>query len=404
MTPEAILGRLAGSARPAHPDAPPPDVPAWKPEPPLEPVEKPDHPYGYRLAGGETRLCSRIELTSQVTENPGVAAVWTPETEGALAHPEDVPWLLAEVRRNVREKARAGAINYTIITVLLAGVTGVALWQWGLGAFRSLFYLFAVLAAMEAVSHAARLRATGGFGAADFTREREEARYTLWLRGRPATISTWLAGCMVAVTVVAFIPDDRAVAVAGLVKDRVWEEPFRLVTAAVLHVQVFHLWMNALALYYLGRLMEAHASPPRLPLVFLLSALGGSLASAVLHPGASVGASGGILGLVGYMVVLTHRRAHEFPRGYLRRMGLVVGGTALLGALGFAIIDNAAHAGGFVAGLLLGRVLVSAEPNPEPEPAWLRAAGWISMVIVAAAAAMTIILIISDPLGSAAGL
>jgi hypothetical protein len=69
-----------------------------------------------------------------------------------------------------------------------------------------------------------------------------------------------------------------------------------------------------------------------------------------------------------------------------------VGGTAVLGVLGFAFIDNAAHAGGLAAGLLAGRALVPAGGD-LPEPAWLRAAGWAALAVVTAVAAFTFALV-----------
>jgi hypothetical protein len=124
----------------------------------------------------------------------------------------------------------------------------------------------------------------------------------------------------------------------------VWRgEAWRLLTGPLLHANFTHIWMNGAALLGVGPLVEVHARRGALPLVFLVSALGGSLLSLVMLPDAtSVGASGGIMGLIGFLGVLGVRRRDHLPAGFVQGIGLSIAATAVLGIVGIQMIDNAA--------------------------------------------------------------
>src|SRR5204863_2387757 len=124
-----------------------------------------------------------------------------------------------------------------------------------------------------------------------------------------------------------------------------------------------------LALLALGRLVEMHGHPLYLPTVFLFSALCASAASFYVTAVTSIGASGGIMGLVGFLAVIGLRRRHVVPRGFLKAIAMSVALTAGTGLVAHQFIDNAAHAGGLVGGLLLGAVYVT---RPRGGPGQLR--------------------------------
>jgi membrane associated rhomboid family serine protease len=115
-----------------------------------------------------------------------------------------------------------------------------------------------------------------------------------------------------------------------------------------------------MALFSLGRVIVALVSPSLLSIVFLVSVVTGSLASLFLGQApASVGASGGILGCLGFLIVVTRKFRDQLP-DYLRAnliMSCVV--IAIFGLMGSQFIDNAAHAGGFIGGVVLGELLYS---------------------------------------------
>lgn len=135
-------------------------------------------------------------------------------------------------------------------------------------------------------------------------------------------------------------------------------QPWRLLTSCFLHGGVAHLLLNGLGLLFLGAMLEPLLGRWRLLGGFLVSGVGGSLASLWWNTAGvnSVGASGGIFGLYGLLLALLVTRAAPFARTQRRTMlwfvfYLMISG--LVGSLG-GNIDHAAHVGGLVAGGLAG--------------------------------------------------
>jgi membrane associated rhomboid family serine protease len=136
-------------------------------------------------------------------------------------------------------------------------------------------------------------------------------------------------------------------------------EYWRLITITLVHGGLFHLLMNMYALWIVGPLAEALYGRVTFLAIYLLSAVGGSLASYLVFPGISVGASGAIFGLFGLIFVSTYvhkplmrsqARALTSQIGLLIVLNLVIG----FGIASFAPIDNAGHIGGLLVGAALG--------------------------------------------------
>jgi len=144
---------------------------------------------------------------------------------------------------------------------------------------------------------------------------------------------------------------------------------WRLIAAMFLHGNLIHWAVNSWALYQLGMLYEAMFGKVRFAIVFLVTGLCASVTSAMyLVDHASVGASGAIFGILGAFIFSIRRsqwRHEPWTRGLTRQ--LVFWGLLNL-AIGasFSFIDNKAHIGGLVAGLILGLVLPHRVPPPPP--------------------------------------
>lgn len=140
---------------------------------------------------------------------------------------------------------------------------------------------------------------------------------------------------------------------AGLLKDRYAQgEWWRLFTAPLLHGNIVHFLMNVSTLAYLGKRLEVFARWPHLPLVFLFAACVGGEASARFVAAPTVGASGGLMGWLGFLLVFETLHKSLVPRSARRRLAAGVLLIALIGVVGYRYIDNAAHAGGLLAGML----------------------------------------------------
>ena len=137
-------------------------------------------------------------------------------------------------------------------------------------------------------------------------------------------------------------------------------EWYRLVTVALVHdnsnVIPIHLAFNMLALHSLGTPIETFLGRSKFLIIFFVSLIGGSIASALFlgYNGYSIGASGAVFGLFGAWAVISKRIGAEF------RSVLVIIGLNFV--LGFTIggVDWRAHLGGLIAGYAVTRLMLSA--------------------------------------------
>jgi membrane associated rhomboid family serine protease len=100
----------------------------------------------------------------------------------------------------------------------------------------------------------------------------------------------------------------------------------------------------------------------------------GSLFSCWFAPGQdSIGISGGVLGLLGFMLVLGIRFKEFFPPGFAGSFLTTLCAVGVIGLLASDYIDNAAHLGGCLAGMLAGAGFVKGRNFEVPlanSPVW----------------------------------
>lgn len=155
-------------------------------------------------------------------------------------------------------------------------------------------------------------------------------------------------------------------------------EPWRFITSAFLHGGLVHLLLNMYVLYSFGNIIEQYYGSKKLFLVYILSALGGSLLSFIgafikfyennsIAQGSaiSVGASGAVFGLVGLLLgyKFLKRKTYAPEIDFDEKTLIFFVGINLL--FGFGVnalstqvsVNNWAHLGGLISGILLGAVL-----------------------------------------------
>ena len=138
---------------------------------------------------------------------------------------------------------------------------------------------------------------------------------------------------------------------------------WQLFTAMFIHVNIIHLLGNMLFLLIFGLRAEEMFSIQEYLLIYLLSGLAGNLLTLLFGPLAppSAGASGAIFGLFGACTI------------YLRRTV----GQSIIGALLYSLfwlmisagpeVNNLAHLGGLIAGLLIGYFLAFRRKPKTPQ-------------------------------------
>ncbi len=155
---------------------------------------------------------------------------------------------------------------------------------------------------------------------------------------------------------------------------------WRLLTCVFVHGGLLHIASNMYGLWILGRLAESLYGRWTFAIVYFLCGLSGSLASVVRNPIVlSVGASGAVFGIAGALIASFYLGELSLPRaavmGTVRSLAIVLGINLFIGWR-VAGIDNSAHVGGLIMGLILGALIAKVAPLKDDV---LRRAGVLAL-------------------------
>jgi membrane associated rhomboid family serine protease len=138
-----------------------------------------------------------------------------------------------------------------------------------------------------------------------------------------------------------------------------WGQPYRLVTSGFLHLDLPHLVMNMVSLYFFGPLIERVFGPAQFLAIYFAALIGGSLLALYVHryhDYRALGASGAVAGVIFAYILL-------FPGGNINIYFLPIGIPSWLFAIlylvgsfyamqrGMTNVGHDAHLGGALVGL-----------------------------------------------------
>lgn len=130
-------------------------------------------------------------------------------------------------------------------------------------------------------------------------------------------------------------------------------EWWRLVTPIFLHIGFTHILMNMITLYFVGMQIEAAFGHTRFLALFLVSGIGGNIASFCFSNSLSAGASTAIFGLFGAFMMLGESFWQNPVIRQLAQTFLAFVVMNILFDLFAPGIDLAGHIGGLAAGFLV---------------------------------------------------
>lgn len=367
----------------------PDDLPVW-----ARPDAFPKCPHGWGWVDykGRPHACeSNDALLAAIRDDreSGVALVWTP-ARGHMILPEELPEAAAAVftarRRRAADALAESHDRLQWFGLLLGGLLVYLLYQgWSLApgpapaaervvfAWRAVLgsasvgialLMFLIFAFIPWYQSRKRIQELKGSHAGEMGDLVPVLRFETWLEWQKSPVTRYLLGLMLLVGLAQLLPGNSLES-AGLLKDRYRSgEWWRLLTAPFLHGHPVHFLMNAAALLYLGKRLEVFARWPHVPMVFLFAAVIGGEASARFLEAPSVGASGGLMGWLGFLLVFESLHGRLVPRRARRRLLAGVALTGLIGLIGYRFIDNAAHLGGLLAGVLYAAIVFPKSTSP----------------------------------------
>lgn len=131
---------------------------------------------------------------------------------------------------------------------------------------------------------------------------------------------------------------------------------YRLITPMFLHAGLIHIAFNMYALYCIGPLAEKVYGRINYIGIYFFSGLISTLASYIFSPSSiSVGASGAIFGLFGAILIFALRERDRIGKNLMLNMIFVIAINLLFG-FRMPNIDNSAHLGGLVGGLISAKL------------------------------------------------
>lgn len=133
-------------------------------------------------------------------------------------------------------------------------------------------------------------------------------------------------------------------------------EWWRIITSMFLHVGFLHLFMNMLALFYLGMAVERIYGSGRFLIIYFLAGIAGGVTSFIFNVQVAAGASGAIFGLFGALLYFGVNHTKLFFRTMGWNLLFIIGLNIVIG-ITIPQIDNGAHMGGLVGGFLASAIV-----------------------------------------------
>ncbi len=130
---------------------------------------------------------------------------------------------------------------------------------------------------------------------------------------------------------------------------------FRLLTSSFLHIGIFHLIVNSYAMYIIGSQVENFYGKTKYIIIYVFSSIVGSLLSILFANSISAGASGAIFGLLGALLYFGYHYRLYLGTAIKNQIMPIIVLNLLLGFM-ISGVDNAAHIGGLIGGILISMV------------------------------------------------
>ena len=127
---------------------------------------------------------------------------------------------------------------------------------------------------------------------------------------------------------------------------------YRLISCMFLHGGIVHLGVNMYSLHAIGPMVERVYGRAKYIIIYLFAGICASIFSYIFSTSVSIGASGAIFGTLGAVLVFAIKSKGKAGSGFIRSILSVIFINIFIGAT-LPNIDNFAHIGGLIGGMLI---------------------------------------------------
>ena len=151
-----------------------------------------------------------------------------------------------------------------------------------------------------------------------------------------------------------------------------------ILTANYLHGSLLHIFFNMMWVRNLAPVSTDVYGPARTFVIFNISGAAGFYVSNVMSGVPTIGASGGIFGLLAALIVYGRRRGSSMMSSQLWQWAII------LGVFGFIMpgINNWAHGGGFAGGWIVGQLMGLSDEHRESAGVIILALSLIALTVI----------------------
>jgi membrane associated rhomboid family serine protease len=207
----------------------------------------------------------------------------------------------------------------------------------------------------------------------------------LFIARKPwATSAIICAIILVYLIQVSYAPDEnifRDIDLGANVSKLVWGgQWYRLISANLLHANLAHLLNNLIFALIVGTLVERQLGAGRFVILVLATGILSQVASAwwtdqalFSHILYAVGISGALFGILGAQLILNNLFGSSLPGGFrfpFRVWLILLGLNFVVVPLFVQQLDNAAHVGGLLSGIVIGWLLCRSQKSIDQHPPW----------------------------------
>ncbi len=339
------------------------------------PAKDPDIDYAYILGFDEEPIiCDKETLLEVIESESKVKFVTSPQHDGFIIPGTDSETLLPFLRKEKKEKKDIKYLLYggIFFIVLFIGFEMSIFLDSENESYRFPEYLiFLINGLMCFIAIVYKLIQSILINKGNSSRIINKIKFQYWYSQEKVIPIYIVTGILILLNLYQFRTGvEESFSLVGFVDSKIFEgEYWRLLTSTLIHSNDLETLANGIIIFIIGRLVIRLTSFSHFAFVFLFSALLGSILSLYLSPTATyIGATGGLLGLIGFIIIVFIKFKDNIPR-YI--IALLLGLIVIIMILDAHFFNEAAHASGLIGGILLGLLLIRNNKNIIPYKASL---------------------------------